>query len=141
MHTRARILCYTVLAVLFENGSRMEQVGRVLRPKMEWPSTARRPTDELSGPRERAPSLVRIRVLDSLCLSLSHGTCDGSAQPVVEMRSCPGVLLGADDITRDQPKCQCIEEGETEEAIARCAGPPAAALSMSTDTQHNTRGG
>ena len=72
----------------------------------------------------------------SLPLLLSHGTCDGSVPPVVEMRACPGVLLGADDSTLDQRKYQGIEEGEAEEAITRCAGPPAAALSMSAGTRH-----
>ena len=38
---------------------------------MEWPSIARRPTDKLSGPTERAPPLVLFRVLLSLSLSLS----------------------------------------------------------------------
>ena len=101
----------------------MEQVARVLRSKIECPSTA------------------RVRVLGSLSFSLSHGTCDGSAQPVVKIRACPGVLLGADDSTLDQRKYQCLEEGEIGEAITRCGGPPAAALSMSADTLHNTRGG
>ena len=45
------------------------QVERVLRSTMEWPSTARQRTNELSSPRERTPSLVLFRVLPSLYLS------------------------------------------------------------------------
>ena len=94
----------------------------------------------LRGPCERAPPLVRVRVLYVLSLSLSSDTWDGGAQPVATMRAHPGVLLGADDCTLCQRKYQCIEEGETEEAITRCAGPPAAALSTSADTtQHQRR--
>ena len=74
-------------------------------------------------------------------LSLSSDTWDGGAQAVATMRAHPGVLLDADDCTLYQRKYQCIEEGETEEAITRCAGPPAAALSMSAGTRHNSRGG
>ena len=131
-HTQTSI--YGLFNTLIQNC--VERERRVLRSTMEWPSTARRSTDELSRPRKRAPSVVRVGVLGSLSLSLSHGTCDGSAPPVVEMHACPGVLLGADDSTLDQRKEQGIEEGEAEEAITRCAGPPAAALSMSAGTRH-----
>ena len=67
-------------------------------------------------------------------LSLSSDTWDGGAQPVATIRAHPDVLLGADDCTLCQRKYQYIEAGETEEAITRCAGPPAAALSMSAGT-------
>ena len=95
----------------------------------------------LRSPRERAPPLVRVRVLYVLSLSLSSDTLDGGAQPVATMRAHPDVLQGADDCTLCLRKYQCIEEGETEEAITTCAGLPAAALSMSAGTRHNTRGG
>ena len=94
VHTRACILCYTVLAVLFENGLRVEQVERVLRSKMEWPSTARRPTDKLSGPTERAPPLVLFRVLLSLYLSRSLMTIwDCGAHASVDLCICARYLI------------------------------------------------
>ena len=49
-----------------------EIVGRVQRFTMEWPSKARRRTNELSSPHERAPPLVLFHVLLSLSPSLSH---------------------------------------------------------------------
>ena len=100
------------------------------------------PTDERAfavPTSERHHSFVFAYYMFSL--SLSSDTWDGGAQPVATMRAHPGVLLGADNCTLCQRKYQCIEAGETGEAITRCAGPPAAALSMSAGTRHNTRGG
>ena len=85
------------------------------------------------GPRERAPPLVRVRVLDSLSLSLSHDTCDSGAQPVVDVRACPGVLLDDNDHAISRRKWRCIEEEETGEGLTKCAGPPTAVLSTSSD--------
>ena len=67
----------------------------------------------------------------SLSLSLSPDTWDGGAQPVVDVRTCPGVLLEDNDHTIHRRKCRCIEEEEIGEALTRCAGPPAAVLSTS----------
>ena len=89
----------------------------------------------------RASTITRSGLVTRLSLSLSHDTCDGSAQPVAKMRARPGVLLDADDCTFYQRNYKCIGKGETGEALTRCAGPPAAVLSISAGTQHNTGGG
>ena len=56
-------------------------------------------------------------------LSLSPDTWDGSAQPVVDVRACSGVLLDDSNHTSCRQKCRCIAEEDISEALTRCAGP------------------
>ena len=76
-------------------GSRTELVERVLRSKMEWPSTARRPTDKLSGPTQRAPPLVLFWYYSlSLYLSRSRMTIwDRGAHASVDLCVCARYLI------------------------------------------------
>ena len=66
---------------------------------------------------------------------------DGGAQPVDDVRACPGVLLDDSDHTSCRQKCRCIEKEEISESLIRYAGPPAAVLSTSTSMWCNTEGG
>ena len=55
-------------------------------------------------------------------LSLSPDTWDGGAQPVFDVRACPGVLLDDSNHTSCRQKCRCITEEDKSEALTGYAG-------------------